>query len=198
MKKLLTLSVFILLFTTVFAQSGKIEKVAFNNKHNVRVGWGLLPPLDHNYFGCYYTNPGMTPYYEGPEYYTGSLFAEYTFQAKRWLEVGANISYANNNYSIYDRITDAKLGTYSHNYVGLMLTARFNYLNKGIWRLYGQISLGAMCEITKNNLGTHTWWSPNFQLTFLGVSVGKKYYGFLEFPAIGTLGFVNAGFGVRF
>lgn len=197
MKKLLTLSVFIILFSTVFAQSGKVEKVPFSNKHNVRVGWGLVLP--YNGHSCYVGYPISEPYYRGAEYFTGSLFAEYTFQAQKWLEVGANISYANIHYTSYDRITDAKLGTFSHDYVGLMLTARFNYLNKGIWRLYGQISLGAMCDITTNgNYGSYTQWSPNFQLTFLGVSVGKKYYGFLEFPAIGSLGFVNAGFGIRF
>lgn len=146
------------------------------------------------------------------------FFAEYTYQAQKWLEVGGSISYSGQYQNVYDRITDKKIGVEGFNSYGIMATARFNYLNRGIWRLYGQISLG-VAVFTNSGVRNYPLSTPETSnsteisapeaynstevracanITLLGVSVGRKYYGFLEFPSIGRLGVVNAGFGIRF
>lgn len=204
MKKIFTLIALIVFVTSgALAQSQKMKQKEYKPSHNVRVGWGAGQIIFGPSMFDYNRSHSVGPEYCGPKYTTGTISAEYTYQPNRWLEIGANLAYLSHYSSYFDRVTDQKQGTQHRNFFGMMLTARFNYLNKGIWRLYGQISLGAAVEMTgytavdgaTNQLSQ---WHPNFQITPIGLAVGKKYYGFLELPAIGSLGVINAGFGIRF
>ena len=85
----------------------------------------------------------------------------------------------------------------------LVPTVRFTYLNRPIVRLYSSIGVGVgFCrERTRNVEGyiennQHETFCPA-QITLLGVSVGRRLFGFAELST-GSLGVCTAGIGYRF
>lgn len=100
-----------------------------------------------------------------------------------------------------DRITGIKAG-YSHTHLfSVMPSVRFSWLNKKHVTLYSGLSLGIglIFDEAKDNT-VHTLETEPMiagQLSAVGIQAGGKWYGFAEL-GIGTLGFVQAGFGYHF
>lgn len=86
------------------------------------------------------------------------------------------------------------------NNVALSAECRFTYLRKGIFKMYGTLGLGVsywniieQAEATDAQHGAFF----NFNVSPLGMRLGKQVGGFLEF-GLGYRGLVSAGVDVRF
>ena len=82
-------------------------------------------------------------------------------------------------------------------------TVRFSYLNRRNVRLYSSVGIGyGLClERTKDSNGALTQsYKSAFvpvQFTPIGVSVGRRLYGFAELT-VGSMANLSAGIGFRF
>lgn len=138
----------------------------------------------------------------------GSYGLHYYHQIKPWLQVGGKISAEAFSYLNYTDTTLSVLAK-KENFIFLNITpsVRFTYLNRPWVRLYSGIDLGlgmilgryqnsnntneTSSEDTKNNP-----FYPAVNITPIGISVGKGFFGMLE-TNIGTDSFIKIGIGAR-
>lgn len=153
-------------------------------------GWYdyMIDPAFH------YLNPDrLYRDYEGTRRMIGLFSAEYSINYRKrfTFAVGAYLSSAWNKVYQYD-------GTRKGADVGfgltIMPTARFKYVNREAFSMYGSAGLGIMAGFFDDEAYIY----PTFQLVPLGLTFGRKVYGFAEF-GLGTLYIgANIGAGFRF
>lgn len=215
MKRLFTLT----LIAMLMAVSGSAQLIpknvryghkapVFKPQHEFRVGIGALPAKG----GCYGReddavgpsslvheyNSSLINF--GPTYETGAISLGYSYRAKRWLEFGVNTTF----FSESQRITNSETGTLSsknsRNYYAIMPMVRFSWLNRDIIRLYSEAALGLEFVDYKGRQPTYRN-NENVmfagQLTFVGISLGRKLFMYSELGA-GTRGVFIIGGGYRF
>ena len=198
----------------------------FTPEHEFRLGIGAYPlaeSMDYffrskdgylgsyggNYGGAYGGLYGNTSNhytsaltYTGPRIFTGSISASYTYNVLSWLSVGAAFTYAGDSQKRYDRVTDHELEKNSANRFYLMPMVRFNYLNRPLIRLYSQVGIGISYMHEKKHIDGNRYVASGCgtaaQVTLLGVSVGKKLFGFAELLGTGVQGSVVVGIGYKF
>lgn len=140
-------------------------------------------------------------YYTGPRYTTNAIFAEYIHQKNRWFGIGATVAYFSyfNNY--FDIDTNIKIGRNIASHFSIYPTMRFSWINNPSFSLYSSIGLGARLVHESDKLNgenTNTYrGSISGQSTVIGMSFGKKIYGFTDISTVGTLGIFTVGVGYR-
>lgn len=219
MRKFALMSAFLLLCAglDVFAgdrfSKGK-EPYPFD--YEVRIGWGGYPSLDGDmlldgtsFFGIvdtdmsydgYYTLSNIYRDYRGRGYLTGIISAEFDLNFRRWFTLTIGAGFSGAWQPLYDAVTGKKTGRNSGFTVSLLPEARFNWLNRDLVRMYSAIGLGltfsAYDERDYNNMELTLY--PAFQFTPVGISAGRKVYGFAE-VGMGTQFFGGmVGMGFRF
>ena len=128
---------------------------------------------------------------------------EYRYRFAKWFWFGGAISYT----AITDRwknVENSELVAHTAmNYLSIMPSVRFSWLNKKYITLYSGLSLGAAVSFGKvyspkrDQLYNEAGVRMAGQLTAVGIQGGKNWYGFAE-VGIGNQGFVKAGFGYKF
>ncbi len=204
----------VLLLATCGSAFGKDINADFTPKHEINVGYGLLPlvpsMLDEMFVDC---DPNFQPpysyngYNDALYYYSnrenmGAINVSYLYNAKRWLSIGATFSYHNVSESIYDRITEKCLGKNHNSTYSIIMKAKFIYLNKEWIRLYGQVGLGFGIN-HKNNAENsygynHAYSTFAGQLNLFGIEIGRRFYGYMEPVGFGSNGCYNMGIGYKF
>jgi len=131
---------------------------------------------------------------------TGAIGMEYSYSPKKWVCVGATLSFERTGSQIYLPDKEIKDGETSSYYYSLMGVARFNYLSKKIVTLYGRVGVGYTLALQyytgTNSYQDYTGGMFAFQLSPIGVRVGTRVAGFFE-AGFGTEGLVNFGLSVR-
>ena len=138
-------------------------------------------------------------YYYDKEIQTQAITLSYTREIKQWLALGINASYSgafqNERESESGKITDK----YRRHRIAVFPMVRFTYLNRPIVRLYSAAGLGFGME--KEGWSNNKRYEYNTrldgQITFFGVSVGKKLFASWEIGA-GSMGYLTMGGGYRF
>lgn len=135
----------------------------------------------------------------------GCYGISYHYQVNSWLQVGVKSYVELLQNSVYDtsRVNLQERTTFA--LVNIMPSVRFTYLNRPMVRLYSGIDLGMGIFAStpdKNSDGESAAdkSSPcyfSFNITPIGVSVGKKFYGLFE-TNIGSSTFFKVGLGCRF
>ncbi|MBP5664552.1 MAG: hypothetical protein J6X16_09840 [Bacteroidales bacterium] len=140
---------------------------------------------------------------------TPTISIGYKYRLAKWFWLGATASYTGFFETIYDRVSNIKYSTLNSHLLTVMPEVRFSWLNTKYVTLYSGIGLGVSFlfdEIyyAENNghikAGYSTDYvglSPTGQVTFVGIHVGRKWYGFTEI-GIGSRGIIQAGFGYNF
>lgn len=173
-------------------------------RFEVRFGYSGFPIADllsHGLSGMFSPDrvhqgglEGIYAPYEGPEYMTGNIGAEFSWHIKKWFSLAGGM-YFNGFYgSMVDPSTGNKISRKSGLTFSFVPTARFYWANFEKCRLYSSIGAGVMAS-GYDNLN---FVIPAFQLSPIGVTAGKKVFFHAEY-SIGTvyLG-AQAGIGYRF
>lgn len=192
--------------STSFAQ-----KQRFTPEHEFRLGIGALPlfadifELDYDY--DYYIYTPSDKYdellkYNGNTRSTGSITAGYTCRFTRLIALGASASYSGIYRNTYDASNSKKLATTRLDYFMLTPMVRLSWLNRKNVRLYSQAGLGMGIVLHEDQrlLPHQVSRSTTFvsmQMTFIGVTVGRKLFGFSE-VGVGSQGTFIIGIGYRF
>lgn len=128
----------------------------------------------------------------GAERLTPIISAEYSYAVNDWFAIGAKGSYA----SIYrirkHATTGENVGRVSLSTISAVVNARFQWLNGDIVKMYSSLGFGVMSSF---GLARENFFF--YDATWVGLSVGKKVYGYFEFGG-GVAGITRAGLGVRF
>lgn len=136
-------------------------------------------------------------YYLDKETMVNSLTLEYGYKVKDWLSLGAK------GHVGFKTRPKRHIGTneilYRNNLVltSLLFNVRFDWLRREWVTMYSAIGAGAVLWISK---GGHSSWCeamPMFDMTLVGLNVGRRVYGFVEM-GLGISGWYRAGVGVRF
>lgn len=201
--------------TGYMANPESVEQVAIKSNKNLQtIRWehditlwygapGLVSELllDKVVFGCgcdivpesFQTGIMNMRTYTGPLYQLSTLGLSYSKQIKPWLGVGAKAMFAATWQSEYDVYTNAPLYNYNMYNIAALLDFRFSWLRREKVEMYSSVAAGLMAHIERANGGL----VPMFDVAFLGLKVGKKFYGFIEIGA-GVGGSARGGFGIRF
>jgi hypothetical protein len=198
--------------------AGKSIKKSFPIEFDFRVSHGFLPityDFPENFLGERYYCDVAPPTieneyygaqrYEGNLYSTGSLNLSHSVRVKKWLEVGAVISYNGSFRNIYSTVDHSVVTSDNRHSFFFTPTIRFAWFTREYIRMYSSVGVGVGVMIYDDpqfrNVTFHEkeiQFGPSIQLTGFGISVGKSVYGFAEAGAVGTLGLFTIGMGYRF
>ena len=175
------------------------RREAHDSDYEVRIGWGWCPMFgvsdfgrvgQSGFFGYYFDfDPNYTETLAGiylpglgPGYMTGVISAEIDFNLKRWFSVTVGVGVNSAFQDLYDPVTGRKTGRNKGAAVTLLPEARFNWLNRGVMRMYSALGVGLGMDIKRNERldYTDTGFFPVFQVTPFGISLGRKVYWFAE------------------
>lgn len=176
-------------------------------KHNIRIGYGApsitswvftqgvlpgaccdLPPI-HSLREQIRNNR----YYKTAERYLHSLYAEYTTSINPWFSIGAKCTFAAKWLSEYDSHTHELFARHNAYDIGALLNMRFEWLRRESVQMYSTVGVGLAAHFER----AEGRCLPMFDVTFVGLSVGRSFYGFVELGE-GISGSLRGGFGVRF
>lgn len=146
------------------------------------VGGGLShKPVEMNLYGCYNVH--------------------YYYQVTHWCQVGMKTVVEGSKLTYYTDTTKRMIDHVSQDVLlSFMPSVRFTYLNRPWVRLYSSVDVGVGFFLSST--GGSDGESGNkalfaFNITPIGVSVGKKFYGLFELNA-GYDAIVKVGIGARF
>lgn len=146
------------------------------------VGGGLShKPVEMNLYGCYNVH--------------------YYYQVTHWCQVGVKTVVEGSKLTYYTDTTKRVIDHVSQDVLlSFMPSVRFTYLNRPWVRLFSSVDVGVGFFLSST--GGRNGESGNkalfaFNITPIGVSVGKKFYGLFELNA-GYDAIVKVGIGARF
>lgn len=170
------------------------------DKHEFRVGVGSLSLASIMFMdgiGLYHDDAERDFRHEmiaAESYWTKARFVgnyslSYTYHSRRWLQVGATLTFGVITQARRDNITNKKVSNENQYAGSAMATVRFVYLYREKVQLYSGLSVGmaggtGLC---------FPWIDP----TFIGCSFGKNLFGFAEIGG-GLSGWGRVGIGYRF
>lgn len=214
MKKLLCGLLASMLSFSAFAQDykvprGRIDKYAGSKicKYEVRIGWGGTPLFATELFGHDYMLPGacdcpdfdlsvkhIYDTYDGNTYSTGSISAEFSYMFNHWLNLSFSVDDTIFWKDVYDGMSRNVSRRSYGNVVSFMPAVRFTYLSRPMVKLYSTVGLGIILNIREEGTTAHF----ACQTAPIGISVGRRVFGFAEI-AVGTRAMGgNFGIGYRF
>lgn len=182
-------------------------------KYEFNIGWGGFPVLDATNFSNYnflsapdepFFSPGslgdIYSSYTGPTYSTGILSAEFNIQFKKWFALGLQANFDGLWSTAYSSDTGGRLGSCSGVAFSFLPYARFTYLNRPVVKLYSAVGLGIGAGYRKYDFSgfSEVLINPAFQMTPIGIMVGKRVYGLFELGAGTVYIGCKAGIGYRF
>ncbi len=121
--------------------------------------------------------------------FVGNYSLSYAYHSRRWLQVGATLTFGAITQARRDNITNEKVSNENQYAGSAMATVRFVYLYREKVQLYSGLSVG----IAGGSGVCLPWIDP----TFLGCSFGKNLFGFAEIGG-GISGWGRIGIGYRF
>ena len=206
------LSLLLFLLTALPAVLFAQEETAFVRKrepfvrqHELRLTAGAYPVLP--YMAEQVCHAGSPTAFDricrGPLYTDGAWSLSYDYRFRKWLDAGLTLGYYGEYSSSF---------RYSHrneawSYIGgsyefcltVMPVVRFTWLNRKWVRMYSTVGLGVSfefghdaCEATRFRETLAV-----FQLTPVGISVGRSLFGFAE-AGFGVQGALMVGIGYKF
>jgi hypothetical protein len=158
--------------------------------------WGEISNYDEiGYLGNDFSYD--TSYYGPSHHYAINL--EYGYWVNEWFSIGANATWLIGQCNIFNKYTHERVFTSREDCISIMPIARFAWYRQGMVQLYSSAGIGIGIERRVRYWnGKENLIDPYcaFDFKFLGLSVGKKWFGFAE-VGYGARGVVNVGFGCR-
>lgn len=178
------------------------------NEFEVRLGvsaYPVGPALTNSlgsggfgYMDCIYYNPTLDNIYVnryGDHYTLGNIGAEFSWRAKKKLDLYAGLYFTPFWAKEYGPYADSPVRTKTTLTVSALGMLRYNYKDTENFRLYSSIGLGLLFDGSRDaSFGS----SLHLQLVPIGMSFGKKVFGFAEL-GLGSLYMgLNVGVGYKF
>ena len=171
----------------------------FTPKHDIRVGvgtlsavtslvlddWGFADSSVRDFRG----DMASADTYLTPRYFVGNYSLSYTYHDRSWLQYGGKVVFGASTRWRKSSITGEKLDNLSYYSLSIMPTVRFNWFYRDAVQLYSTISAGVITDFDE----VYPWGD----LTLVGCSFGRKFFGFAE-VGMGMSGWLRAGVGYRF
>ncbi len=203
MKKLLLLFLLSAMPAGVFAQEEPaVVRVRrpFTPQHELRLTAGAYPllPSMSDWEGC---AAGIfhDRTHRGPVYTSGTWSLSYDYRFKKWFDLGLTLSYYGEYSRSYSNRDSSPVGRNRAHAVTVMPMARFTWLNRRWVRMYSSLGLGA--TFGYGRFDTEGSRPENamiaFQVTPVGISVGRSFFGFAEI-GLGAQGVFMMGIGYKF
>ncbi len=189
-------------------------------RHEIRVGTGFLPTdtdnvcdMSGSYASDYYYRIFGGEYIQGSDpgriidesrYFLGGLRSTWAFSVGyfysvyKWLHVGATVSYHNVSREKFETVTRRSVSKMHRNYLSVIPTVRFSYLNRPHVRLYTAIGVGycaAMVRDFDRRRSSESFTA--YDITFFGISAGGRLFGSAE-VGMYTAGYIKMAIGYRF
>ena len=176
------------------------KNIEFTPKHDIRVGVGTLSAVtsllldDWGYAESslprdFRSDMASTDTYLTPRYFVGNYSLSYTYQDRRWLQYGGKIVFGASTRWRKSAHTGEKIDNLSYYSLSVMPSVRFNWFYRDAVQLYSTISVGVITDFDE----VYPWGD----LTLVGCSFGRKFFGFAE-VGMGMAGWLRAGVGYRF
>lgn len=125
----------------------------------------------------------------------------YAYRFKKWFALEVRASYSGSYEKYYDLYTDRYLLSDKSSYLLFMPIARFHWVNTPMVSLYSSVGAGVTFSWRKNANGTEGSWYrrvfPAVHFSPIGISVGRRLFGFAEFGA-SMAGVFQVGMGYKF
>ena len=191
MNKRLTLVLFLAFLWPLGLSAQKTQDVPF--RHEWRFGVAGFPFMESFMFSGWgydiYPTPddGLDEIYS--DYYgatraLGLLTAEYSINYRKHFTFSIGGYFTGLWYNTYDYM-DVRKGTDVGFNLSILPTARFKYINREFFSMYGSVAAGVAIGYFDKELYAF----PTFQLVPVGFTFGRKVYGFAE----AGLGFLYIG-----
>lgn len=187
-----------LLLTVVAAAAPAREPADWRrSRHEVRFSAGAYPlHIDFGTDECW-TAPDFasTKQYRGAVRTTGAYTLSYGYRFSRRFDLSATLSYARDYRRDYSNLNGAPIGRYAVDHLTVMPMIRGTWIDRRSVRLYSALGLGVAAVRDDERSGCRM--RAAVQGTYIGVSVGRRLFGFAELGA-GVHGVLIAGIGYRF
>lgn len=195
MKRLILILTVLAFSVSLRAQNGETAQ-GYNkrgDRDEVRVGWSISPAYFlSEFYGPHYFSIGYTlgdAYRDivSEAHSAGVFSVEYSHFFKNWISVCADFGYT----PLWNYKTNAfgvKLPSDKGFMFHVLPKVRFSYLRANLVSLYSDIGLGLAIGSSAGKVE----FNALFHTTLLGVTVGKRVYGFAE----SNLSMKNIGFTV--
>lgn len=195
-----------LCLTCVGGYAQRARDISIDNRHNIRLS--LSAPGLLSYFYLVDNNDTVADadavnstsdllasarYYESATRYFPGINLEYSCNVRPWLSLGGKATFAATWSSMRHVSTDELLYRNNRIAAALIFNLRFDYLRKPVITLYSAVGAGIAARFAFDD-GVVT---PMYDLTFFGLTLGRKVYFFAEVGA-GISGSLRAGVGYRF
>lgn len=175
-------------------------------QHNFRIGYGvpglvslamLYPPMvdDHElrpYYAFKSDRLASLRYREGNERVLANLTAEYSMHVGYRVRIGCKGVFAASWQAQRHIVTDELLYRDNTYYAALLVNVRFDWLYRNKLQMYSSIGAGIASRFHRS-MGVVV---PMYDATFVGLEVGRKFYGFFEIGS-GASGILRAGVGFK-
>ena len=184
--------------TVVTIVKTKPQYTNFVPKHDIRIGVGtmsLVTILALDEWVYYEPIPNfrydmeLGDTYLTPRIFTGNYTLSYTYQDRRWLQYGGKVVFGASTRWRKNAYSGEKIENLSNYCLSVMPSVRFNWFYREKVQLYSSISIGVVTDFDS----IYPWGD----LTLVGCSFGRKFFGFAE-VGMGTAGWLRAGVGYRF
>ena len=136
--------------------------------------------------------------YSGPSHRYVINF-EYGYWVNEWFSIGASATWLIGQRNIFNKNTHKRVAISREDCISIMPIARFAWYRHNIVQLYSSAGIGIGIERRVRHWhGKENLIEPYcaFDFKFLGISVGRKWFGFAE-VGYGARGVINVGFGCR-
>ncbi len=201
MNNRLSLILLVLMLFPIGLSAGKREDVPYRHEWRFGIaGWPLTDGLIYGrtykdiYMSDDFSNPDyIYEDYEGARRMLGLLTAEYSINYRKRFTFAIGGYLSTSWTRLYD-YTGAGKGVRMGFSLTVLPTARFKYIDRDIFSMYGSIAAGVAFGYSENSLFIF----PTFQLVPVGITIGKKVYGFAEAGVGLTYIGGNIGIGYRF
>ena len=148
-----------------------------------------IPPIDN--FGYRLRN---AKYYDTALRSSPVMSIGYQHNINHWLALGCKGTVALKSKARRNVVTNEVLTRYSYVVASALVDIHFSWFHRDVVSMYSSVGVGFMSLI---NNKYHTATFPMIDLTWIGIQVGKRVYGYAEFGG-GVGGFFRGGVGVRF
>lgn len=205
MKKIVATILFLLCSGLLFAQDGAKYNWK-NNRQDIRLGWGVGMPFLSNVYGNYHDSYHHYEtifdrydshlIYDGNRHNIGAINVDYSYRFSKRFALGVSLTFSAETQKTCDIFSDAVLDKRNNYHIGITPTIYLYWVNLNMVRVYSAASMGVGYMMSRGNQ-KYNETVFNGQLTYGGVEVGRKLYGYSEL-SVGTMGLVKVGMGYKF